>query len=56
LDDEFAEELLHLCQETPALLDQLEEQISGDGRMARAKRLTLNAIRQAMRERRPTLH
>lgn len=57
LDDGFAEEVLQLCQEMPALLDQLEQQTTTrDGRIARERRLTLKAIRQALREGRPTLY
>jgi hypothetical protein len=49
LDDDFGMELAELVAQMPALLDDLERRVSGDGHAARRKRLLLQAIRDNLR-------
>jgi hypothetical protein len=46
-DDDFAEELYQLILQQPALLDQLEQRVTGTGWRAQRKRLLLSCLRQA---------
>lgn len=47
LDDDFTAELYELVQEMPELLNQLERQASGTGRIARQKQALIGILRQA---------
>ncbi len=50
LDDDFAAELFDLVREMPALLEQLEQQASGDSRSAMHRRLLIACLRRALAE------